>query len=312
MIVACILGTAGAGVRAGEVAGADDPRFRAAAATWLADDDAGSVPVFAELARDGNRAAQVLLALIDMVPAWQGAWLAAQPRDVRIGLLRAPGGRSGQSWMHEAAADTPLAQLWLDRIDTATTVETAMAFAAMGEQRAARETLLAIASRQRRGFAAHADDPGYPPDLRYLIWQEWDADPAMRPRVAVELARLAAGDPQAGRHAFRDEPEALEEWLTVAPEVAPLRDFCAATCPDSEASCLGAVYELAGGQGFTARIGSPSESLISTELWEGSPRARASLLRSSGMRGAHSDRALCEACIAAAAFAAENPNLGGH
>ena len=56
--------------------------------------------------------------------------------------------------MQAAAEDTPLARLWLERQQTTTTFETAMDFAAMGEQRAAAETLQALAARQVRGFAA--------------------------------------------------------------------------------------------------------------------------------------------------------------
>ena len=62
------------------VAGQDDPRFQAALAAWLADDEAGALPELAALAAADNRAAQVLLALIDRVPVYQGPWLVRLPR----------------------------------------------------------------------------------------------------------------------------------------------------------------------------------------------------------------------------------------
>ena len=150
--------------------------------------------------------------------------------------MRAPGGISGKSWMQAAAEDTPLARLWLERQQTTTTFETAMDFAAMGEQRAAAETLLAVAARQVRGFAAMADDPDYPPHLRHLVWSEWAAEPGGRARAEAEIAALMPGDPQIVR--FQDRPVTPAErdaWLAVAPLAEPLRATCAAACPASVA-----------------------------------------------------------------------------
>ena len=191
---------------------------------WLADDEAQALPALAALAAEGSRAAQVLLALIDTTPSLQGPWLGRASRAERIGLMRAPGGISGKSWMQAAAEDTPLARLWLERQQTTTTFETAMDFAAMGEARAAAETLLAVAARQVRGFAAMADDPDYPPHLRHLVWSEWAAEPGGRARAEAEIAALMPGDPQIVR--FQDRPVTPAErdaWLAVAPLAEPLR-----------------------------------------------------------------------------------------
>ena len=66
--------------RAAELRGQDDPRFRAALALWLADDDETALPELAALAAEGNRAAQVMLAQIDATPWFQGPWLVGLPR----------------------------------------------------------------------------------------------------------------------------------------------------------------------------------------------------------------------------------------
>ena len=126
--------------RAAELRGQDDPRFQSALALWLDDDEETALPELAALAAGGNRAAQVLLAQIDVTLWIQGPWLVGLPRKERNALLRAPGGLSGRSWMQAAADDTPLAQLWLVQPTPAATAETALAFAAMGEHRAARNT----------------------------------------------------------------------------------------------------------------------------------------------------------------------------
>lgn len=285
--VLLLLALAAAPAPTAELRGQDDPRFRAALDLWLADDEAVALPELAALAAGGNRAAQVLLARIDATPMLHGPWLAALPRAERIVLMRAPGGFSGTSWMQAAAEDTPLARLWLVQPTPEATVETALGFAAMGEARAARDTLYGLAGRQARGFAAHADAPHFPPDLRYLVWLEWDEDPATRARAEAEIAAHHPGDPQLARYDFRDIPAAdLMDWLATAPLAAPLRDACAALCPASGDACLRAAFLLVGGRvemisnhvGLSS-LGPPSETLVATEAWNASPRGRATLLR---------------------------------
>ena len=65
---------------AADLRGQDDPRFQSALALWLADDEETALPELAALAAGGNRAAQVLLAQIDVTPSFQGPWLAGLPR----------------------------------------------------------------------------------------------------------------------------------------------------------------------------------------------------------------------------------------
>ena len=284
------------------VAGQENPRFAAALARWLDDDEAKAVPVFAALATEGSRAAQVLLALIDANPPVQGPWLVRLPRAERAALLRAPGGLSGRSWIEEAAADTALARLWIERQDPGTTPATALAFAAIGEERAARETLQAIAARQARGFAAIAAEPGYPPDLRHLVWREWAEEPGGRARIEAEIAALMPGDPQIGRFDGRPvRPGDRDAWLAAAPLAAPLRAVCA-VCPESVAACRRAAWVLVGGHALLAELGTPSETLIPSETWHASRRGRLALLRLPGVRQQFADTIF-------AAVGAEDPCL---
>ena len=236
----------------------------------------------AALAGEGNRAAQVLLALTDAITPLQGPWLAGLPRAERIALMRQPGGLSGRSWMEAAAADTPLAAAWfaLWRGTDRDEIEIARAFAAMGEDRAVRETLIVMSLGDRRGIAALADDPIYPPSLRFLVWREWAGDPGAEPRIAAEVAALPPGDPQiavvTGRQAGAAERAA---WLAEAAPAAPLRAFCDAACPGSRPACLDAAYAFHGSNPELGGFGSPAESLISSARWEVSPRGRAMVLR---------------------------------
>jgi hypothetical protein len=77
------LALVGSQVFAAEIRGQGDPSFQAALAMWLDGDDAAALPQLAALAADDNRAAQLLLGLIDMMPPLQGPCLAALPRAER-------------------------------------------------------------------------------------------------------------------------------------------------------------------------------------------------------------------------------------
>ena len=117
-----------------------------------------------------------------------------------------------------------------------------------------------------------ADDPNYPPDMRYLIWREWADDPATRARAEAEIAALHPGDPQLAHFDSRPiDPGAFDDWLASASLAAPLRAACEAACPDSVRSCTRAAYELvssiwrracsSAATTACSMSGSPSESL---------------------------------------------------
>ena len=178
---------------------------------------------------------------------------------------------------------------------------------AVTSMRATRDTLQALANRQYREFAALAEDPAYPADLRHLIWREWAADPAGQARAEAEIAALMPGDPQIQRFKAGPVPAAdLDAWLASAPLAAPLRSFCAASCPDSASACARALLVVVGGHAGLAVIGTPSETLIPPEVWATSERGRAALLRYAPgiFRRITNEVTATDSCVGAA-FAAE-------
>ena len=195
--------------------------------------------------------------------------------------MRQPGGLSGRSWMAAAAADTPLAAAWIalwssgGRVDP----DTARAFAALGEDRAVRAALLAMSLGDQATVGVLADEPFYPPSLRFLVWRDWARDPAMAPRIAPEIAALPPGDPQiatqTGEHAA---PADRAAWLAEAPPLALTRAFCAAACPTNPPSCVAAA-EVFHSNPELPEFGSPVEALVSTDAWHASARGRATVLR---------------------------------
>ena len=264
---------------AAEVPGQRASAYEAAVERWLSGDEAEALPELSRLAGQGNTAAQMLLALIDKTPALQGPWLARLPREERAGLMRAPGGLSGRSWMGPAADTEPSAALWLQmwRVDAPLTLP--LDFAALGEDRAARAALVALDVRGVRGFAGIADDPLYPPAMRYLVWREWALDPERAADRTAETEALAPGDPQRAFLSEPPEPAALADWLMQAPESAPVATLCTDACPETARACALAAAEALGSHATLVTFGTPSKRLIPAEAFNPSPRGRTALLR---------------------------------
>lgn len=253
--------------------GADEPAFAEAIARWLDDDEEPALTALAELAQTGNIAARILLAVIDKTPALQGPWLAYLPRERRIALLRAPGGLSGQSWLHQAG-ESELARHWLALMSVETGPAVIGAFSRLGEARAAREALVVLAAREH---SALRDLPPETVDdeLLYLLWRS--ADDARREAI---LAQVPPGHPQRALMGEPQDEAGFLAWLQQAPLAAPLRAICTPQCGETAPpSCLMAAYGALASHNALATLGSPIEALIPQAVFLDSPRGRATVMR---------------------------------
>ncbi len=239
-----------------------------------------ALPALSALASDGNRAAQVLLGLIDKSPALQGPYLSALGRADRLALMRAPGGMSGVNWMRQAAADVPLAALWLRLWAVDAPPVIVADFARAGEPRAARLAVLALLARQMPGIAAAATDPDFPPAMRLFVWQ---GVPGGTPSTPAEIDAIAAllppGDPQREESALIDPPIARESWFASDRVGIPAGALCKALCPETFVKCSNAVFFAVGGYGGMVTLGSPVEGLVSTADFAASAKGQSTLLR---------------------------------
>ncbi len=268
----------GTNVSAESIPGQDDPAFVAALDLWLSDDDKQALPALSALAKDGNTAARMLIALIDKGAAFQGPWLALRSKRERIGLLRDEGGLSGTSWMRRVG-DQPIAGLLLDLLDSKGDYITALSLADFGEARAVRVGLVSLEARQNSRFGDYADDPRFPKEVRYLIWQDWDREGDKRDLIDQALTELAEGDPQRGMLGNPGNPEAIEDWLLETEIAQPLKQLCAQNCAKDQGACLVAGYRSLGGYRQIVSIGTPIATLISEERFAQSPRGQVSVLR---------------------------------
>ena len=117
------------------------PQLEAAIEAWLADDDAASLPVMAELANGGDKAAQMLISQIDRETPSGGEtpFVLALDRKARIKMFRAPGGLSGTTWVKKLAEQgDPLAAALLKSKLPDAGMDTAHELHAAGEVEAAK------------------------------------------------------------------------------------------------------------------------------------------------------------------------------
>jgi len=222
----------------------------------------------------------VLLGLIDKSPSLQGPWLSRLPRIRRLHLMRMPEGLSGRSWLGEARGH-PLADNWLALLSVDADRGTAASLSSLGEARAAREAVLMLAARERLDLDLGVDvavGNGWPDwmetELIYVVWPR--ADDTLR----AHLLTLVPDDhPQ---RALMGQPVSeadLAQWLQTSEVAAPLRAVCNSACPDTVSACLIAAYRALGSHNALLTLGSPAETLITTEDFLNSRRGRTTTLR---------------------------------
>lgn len=295
-----VLGSAN--LHAATINGADDPRFQSALSTWLDGQDLAALEALANLARDDNRAAQILLAQIQNKIWLHDHVTAGLDRKQRIALLREPKGLSGRSWLVSAAEDTPLAAYLFEARKPYETPEIGNALLAAGELDAALPLVGhgfmfgdALGSLE---LALHERAIPYMSGLANLIISQlpqleksgWlSADDPRFDQLRERLADLPANNGferrfwgaaalrelQPGSREFRD----LGANMAAMPAMKPLVDIAQRHCPDDVASALAALQRAHPGIPLSLSLFSPVESLLPTARYQTSPRFEKDILR---------------------------------
>lgn len=294
---------------AAPVAGQEAAGFEAALTDWLEGREQPALTALSGLAGQGNAAAQILLAIIDTTPTYQGEWLSGLPRDQRIAVLRAPGGLSGQNWMRVAAESEPLAQAFLHLWDGNATTAVVLDIARLDEPRLAHLAARQLFTREKRGFGAIAGDPAFPPGLLPLAIRDWQDDDPDRAKAARD--GLDAGDPGRRLIGLTDpSPEALLAWAQQHPLAANLLETLSGLCPGSVGpeQDLAAYLAQSGGVWALSWVGPPSASLMDPARYAASPKAAqttVNLLRSGNL--AAPETLAASPCIKALVDARKTP-----
>lgn len=280
--------------------GEDDPAFRSAVDDWLAGRDLPALETFASLARDGNRAAQILLANIAGGGHFHSHITGDLPRADRIALLRKPGGLSGKSWLTEAQADEPLAAALLQSgriLEKNAAVATLIRLGEPVYGLAAIEVIQNQADADAIMDAIAALEAPLPDDIHLaILWPHYvgerNAPRQLRylrqallkngigfPADRLEIAQIAHRVTDLPR--LRQSAEFQEEITELGKNVeswAPVRSLCMKNCSDKIDACTVFGAQMLHLSGFFP-MRSPLESLIPTREYWTSDRIEADMAR---------------------------------
>lgn len=279
------------------ISGQEQPAFSQAVQLWLDGNDLAALEALSNLARDGNTAAQILLAQIASRGHMHAHVTSDLPRTDRISLLRIPGGLSGTSWLTEAQITEPLATALLQsgRIG-----EKAPAIAALLEYGEPTAALLAAQSMLFQGEAAEllevleGFDGKLPEEASViLLWalnQSGNSDSG-RYTGSARIDTLVLGEEPLRRYelawnpasplALVEDNDLRANIIRLSDDVrswTPLRNFCEVNCRLSRQSCTAVGSSVLSAAGpFSLR--SPAESLISNDVYWSSARVEADMVR---------------------------------
>jgi hypothetical protein len=299
---------------AAELPGAEDPALLSAVKTWLDDNDLDSLPVFASLAREGNVAARLLLARIEMTDWAPSDYVRGLSRAERLDLFRAKseGSKFRSSWLKvEKAAGNWVAAALLESKASGVNIDAIRALYEIGEIEATYHLVVKVAaegSRQEREGLARMVSPGseLAPYLRAFHQSRETAttgQTALQHMIGtiqgIEPASVDLGtDSQAenamvyAQFGFRAGSKAIDfsennrfydalaAWVLNSPEGKPLANLCHRACPDGGLSaCANVALGLVGGYYEAIRFDSPLESIIPQPRFLASARATGMALR---------------------------------
>ncbi|MEP1611084.1 MAG: hypothetical protein ABJL72_04095 [Roseobacter sp.] len=281
-----------------KVEGQTAPQFSLAVEEWLEGKDLLALESLAKLSREGNIAAQILLASIATRGNMHAHVTADLPRKERIALLRIPKGLSGKSWLTEAEGKEPLATALLQSTKVGEKAAAIVALIELGEIQTA---LIAARSVNSTNEAIELTDA--------LIGIE-DQLPDEAASVLIHLLNLAYSDeygrytgsariPQRlaqngslnvselawfspGPRELLDSKERLAEVVKLSGQVeswTPMYEFCHKKCTSSAGECTVVGMTLLWSVGpFGLR--SPVQSLLPNRLYWSSARIEGDLARS--------------------------------
>lgn len=288
-----------------QIAGQNDPQFKAALAQWLDGQDLAALTALSELAKADNRAAQVFLGRVSEATHTHSHVTGPMERKARIALMRQVGGLSGKSWLKAASQDVPLAVAFLQSKIIKEKPAAIKVLLDLGEVTAA---LMPLASLVQSGKLAEANalltHPKLPKHVMYLQAladrdaayiakhgpilgsAAWPRALNMRPKnsEAANSLFLWEGfrwDSIEVGHTRRLIPDVFPESLLDSPYYAPLKTLCSEHCGNDVPSCMRAlnVHMSFYGTPLWITLASPAETLVSASDYSASARLKDDLIR---------------------------------
>lgn len=285
------LGTA----EARDIAGQHDPKFTQAVQKWLDGNDLDALKSLSGLSKNGNTAAQILLASIASRSHMHQHVTSDLTRSERISLLRVPRGLSGRSWLTEAQATEPLATAILQ---SAKIGERAGPIAALIEYGEPTRAMLAGQMLLSRGDPAELLDVLEGLDHKLpeeasilLLWALYYGETVGGSSGPSRASTIISASEDLQKHELAwtsvsprvlvEDPEKRARAIALSVDVrswTPITNFCEANCLDSKKSCVAVGASALKAAGLFP-MPSPAESIIPNDVYWSSPRAEADLAR---------------------------------
>jgi hypothetical protein len=301
-------------VQANDLAGIDDPELLAATEIWLQDNDKDSLPVFASLAREGNKAARLLLARIEATEQAAGHFVSGLSRKERIELFRSDSGKGlfRPTWLKsEMQSGNKVAAVLLESSNTTVNLPAIRTLFEIGEEEAAYDLIREVA-----GVGSQADKE----ELASILPSDSELTPYLRAQInptanitpgRATLQWIVGGDAatqteyvfpgseadtfaatdfvefgyQNGVEATRFNQEnsyydGLANWIEVAQATTPVARLCRQVCENEGIkSCTITAFGLVGGYYKAIKFDSPLQALIEQSRYLTSDRAVGMVLR---------------------------------
>ena len=300
--------------QATDLSGIDDPTLLAAVEVWLLDNDPDSLPVFASLAGEGNKAARLLLARIEATEQAAGNFVNGLSRKERIDLFRSDSGKGlfRPTWLKsEMKAGNKVAAVLLESSNTTVNVPAIRTLYEIGEEEAAYDLIREVAgigSREDKEELANFLPPAseLTPYLRALQNPVAGFTPGhaalqgiIGGNEAIEPTNTFPG-PEHDTNAaaefiefgYQNGVEAtdfdqansyyddLANWIETDSATAPIATLCHRICNNEDArSCAITAFGLAGGYYKVIKFDSPLQALIEQSRYVTSDRAVSMVLR---------------------------------
>ena len=300
--------------QANDLSGFDDPALLAAIEVWLQDNDTESLPVFAFLAGEGNKAARMLVARIEATEQAASNYVSGLSRKERIDLFRSNSGTGlfRPTWLKSEMRDgNKLAAVLLESSLTTVNVPAIRTLYEIEEEEAAYNPIRMVAtsgSQDDKKELASFLPPGS--ELTpYLRAQQKPVKGFTPGHAALQMiigGSEAVGSPSiftGSEHdtgaaadfvefGYQNGVEASEfdqtngyyddmaSWIDAESATAPISTLCRRICDDEGVkSCAITVFGLAGGYYKVIKFDSPLQALIEQSRYVTSDRAVGMLLR---------------------------------
>lgn len=268
-----------------QIAGQDDPQFKAALAQWLDGQDLVALTALSKLAKADNRAAQVFLGRVDSMRHTHIHVTNDMDRKTRNKLMRAKGSVLGKNWLRVAEVDTPLATAFLNANIVRQELGAIVQLLQFNEGAAATAALVdSFGEIRGDDFVAinealeYATLPPHIPNFFHSVDDFWaKRDGSLR--ISQTMAATLSTRQLVQQDAFNWPPNPsfgqIDLIVSGNPIFAPFQNFCVEKCGGNAQKCMRALYQ----HQIWQRFHSPTETLLSNAQYFTSPRMSGDLKR---------------------------------